>query len=180
MACAYKFPASANTSITHSPLITTRVALPITSLFDTISPPKSLLFPKRYHLYLISSKSARNGAPLTLENYFRPRTHKRNTKQFDIRYKNNDCTWRLYASRYDSAKFVIKTFIDEHYNFPGAQLSNSATDSHFIARVVTAKVQEMPDYATCEILQPSSLSQSELLASVSSKAESNQRHQQDP
>jgi hypothetical protein len=36
---------------------------------------------------------------------------------------------------------------------PGARLSNSAADSHFIAHVIAAKVQKMPDYAPCEILQ---------------------------
>ena len=44
-------------------------------------------------------------------------------------------------------------FIDEHYNCPGAHLSNSAADSHFIANVIAAKVKEKCDYAPWESLQ---------------------------
>src|SRR5579859_858567 len=54
---------------------------------------------------------------------------------------------------YDALKFVIKTFVDEHYNCPGARLQNSAADSHFIANIIAAKVKEKPDYPAYEIVQ---------------------------
>ena len=73
--------------------------------------------------------------------------------QFDMRCKNNSCKWRLYASKYYRAKFVIKTFIDKHYNCPGVHLKTTAADSQFIAKVIAAKVKEKPNYVPCKILQ---------------------------
>jgi zinc finger SWIM domain-containing protein 3 len=85
---------------------------------------------------------------------FPTKTVKRNTNQFDIRCKHDGCTWRLYASKpRDGPKFVIKIFIDKHYNCPGAHLKNPAANSHFIANIIAAKVKEKLDYAPIEILQ---------------------------
>jgi len=92
-------------------------------------------------------------ATYAIENRFPTKFVKRNANQFDIRCKNDSCKWRLYASKYDRAKFVVKTFVDEHYNCPGVHLKNTTADSHFIAKVIAAKVKEKPDYAPCEILQ---------------------------
>ena len=89
----------------------------------------------------------------TIEHHFPTKIVRHNANQFDIRCKNDGCTWRLYASKYDAAKFVIKTFVEEHYNCPGAHLKNPAANSHFIANVIAAKVKEKPDYAPYEILQ---------------------------
>src|SRR5579859_4078089 len=58
-------------------------------------------------------------ATYAVENRFPTKIVKRNANQFDMRCKNEGCTWRVYASKYDALKFVIKTFVDEHYNCPG-------------------------------------------------------------
>lgn len=92
-------------------------------------------------------------ATYAIKNRFPTKVVKRNANQFDMRCKNDGCKWRLYASKYDRAKFIVKTFVDEHYNCPGTHLKNSAANSHFIAKVIAAKVKEKPDYAPCEILQ---------------------------
>ena len=92
-------------------------------------------------------------ATYAVENRFPTKIVKRNANQFDMRCKNEGCIWRVYASKYDALKFVIKTFVDEHYNCPGARLQNSAADSHFIANVIAAKVKEKPDYPAYEIAQ---------------------------
>lgn len=88
-----------------------------------------------------------------IEKRFPMKIVKRNVDQFDMRCKNDGCIWRVYASKYEAPKFVIKKFVDEHYNCPGARMSNSAADSHFIANVIAVKVKEKPDYAPCEILE---------------------------
>jgi MULE transposase domain/MuDR family transposase len=88
-----------------------------------------------------------------IENRFPTKIQRRNAEQFDIRCKNDGCSWRLYASKYDSACFVVKIFVNEHFNCPGARMENSAADSHFIANVIAAKVKEKPDYAPHEIRQ---------------------------
>ena len=92
-------------------------------------------------------------ATYAVANRFPTKIVKRNANQFDMRCKNEGCTWRLYASKYDAAKFVVKTFVNQHYNCPGARLKNSAADSHFIANVIAAKVKEKPGYAPSEIVQ---------------------------
>ena len=88
-----------------------------------------------------------------IEHRFPTKSVKRTADQFEVRCKNDGCTWCLYASKYRAPKFVIKIFVDEHYNCPGAYLKNSAANSHFIANVIAAKVKEKPDYAPYEILQ---------------------------
>ena len=88
-----------------------------------------------------------------IEKRFPTKIVKWNANQFDMRCKNDGCIWRVYASKYEAPKFVIKKFVDEHYNCPDARMSNSAADSHFIANVIVAKVKEKPEYAPCEILQ---------------------------
>jgi len=78
---------------------------------------------------------------------------RRSKTQFDMRCKNEGCTWRVYASRYDEPCFVVKILVDEHKNCPGVGLKNIAADSHFIANIVKAKLKEKPDYAPSEIRQ---------------------------
>jgi zinc finger SWIM domain-containing protein 3 len=92
-------------------------------------------------------------AAYAIENRFPTKIVRHNADQFDVRCKNNGCKWRLYASKYDAAKFTIKIFVDEHYNCPGAHLRNPAANSHFIANVIAAKVKEKPNYAPYEIAQ---------------------------
>ena len=81
-----------------------------------------------------------------IEHRFPTKSVKCTADQFEVRCKNDGCTWHLYASKYRAPKFVIKIFVDEHYNCPGAHLKNSAANSHFIANVtIAAKVKEKPN-----------------------------------
>jgi len=92
-------------------------------------------------------------AAYAIENRFPTKIVRHNADQFDVHCKSDGCKWRLYASKYDVAKFTIKIFVDEHYNCPGAHLRNPAANSHFIANVIAAKVKEKPNYAPYEIAQ---------------------------
>ena len=61
----------------------------------------------------------------------------RSKTQFDMRCKNEGCTWRVYASRYDEPCFVVKILVDEHKNCPGVGLKNIAavlTSSPILSR----------------------------------------------
>src|SRR5271169_5951975 len=64
-------------------------------------------------------------AAYAIEHCFPTKSVKRTADQFEVRCKNDGCTWRLYASKYRAPKFVIKIFVDEHYNCPLAKLPNS-------------------------------------------------------
>jgi hypothetical protein len=48
-------------------------------------------------------------ATYAIEHRFPTKVVRHNAKQFEIRCKNDGCTWRLYASKYDSAKSSSKS-----------------------------------------------------------------------
>ena len=88
-----------------------------------------------------------------IENRFPTKIVRHNADQFDVHCKSDGYKWCLYASKYDAAKFTIKIFVDEHYNYPSAHLRNPAANSHFIVNVIAAKVKEKPNYVPYEIAQ---------------------------
>jgi len=121
-------------------------------------------------------------ATYAIEHRFPTKIVRHNANQFDVRCKNHGCTWRLYASKRDAAKFVIKTFVDEHYNCPGAHLKNPAANSHFIANVIAAKIKKKPDYAIRDPTrhQPHTPHRSQLLTGISRETKGRHRPQRNP